>query len=193
VLQVAPPGLAVTVYPVTAAPPLLVGADQLTVTLLAPKEPRTEVGAPGTVESTTVPEVAAAPEPALLMASTVKTYELYAPIVRKTQLVLELVQVRPPGLAVTRYELIVPPPSSSGAVQVTVTSEPLAAPVTPVGAPGTAVGVRVPVADAEFALEPALFVALTQNMYVVPFVKPATVQLVVTVVHVADPGEETTV
>jgi len=107
--------------------------------------------------------------------------------------VTDVVQTRTPGLAVTRYELIVPPPSSSGAVQVTVTSEPLAAPVTPIGAPGTAVGVRVPVAVTEFALEPALFVALTQNMYVVPFVRPETVQLVVTVVQVAVPGEETTV
>lgn len=47
---------------------------------------------------------------------------------------------------------------------MTVTSEPLTEPTRPVGAPGTAAGVRVPVADAEFALEPALFVALTQNM-----------------------------
>jgi hypothetical protein len=107
--------------------------------------------------------------------------------------VIAVVQMRPLGLAVTRYELIEPPPSSSGAVQVTVTSEPLTEPTRPVGAPGTAAGVRVPVADAEFALEPALFVALTQNMYVVPFVRPATVQVVVTVVQVAVPGEETTV
>ena len=71
VLQVAPPGLAVTVYPVTAAPPELAGAAQLTTTRPDPNDPRTEVGAPGTVESTTVPEVAAAPVPALLMATTV--------------------------------------------------------------------------------------------------------------------------
>ena len=73
VLQVAPPGLAVTVYPVTVAPPVLAGAAQLTTTRPDPNDPRTDVGAPGTVESTTVPEVAAAPVPALLMATTVNT------------------------------------------------------------------------------------------------------------------------
>jgi len=46
-------------------------------------------------------------------------------------------------------------------------------------------------ADAEPV--PALFVAETVNVYEVPFVSPLTVQLVVTVVQMKDPGVEVTV
>jgi hypothetical protein len=45
--HVAPPGLAVTVYAVIAAPPVLAGAVQLTVACAFPAAPLTPVGAPG--------------------------------------------------------------------------------------------------------------------------------------------------
>ena len=47
-LAVAPPGEAITVYPVTADPPVLDGAPKLTDTCPLPGVPLTLVGAPGT-------------------------------------------------------------------------------------------------------------------------------------------------
>jgi hypothetical protein len=49
------------------------------------------------------------------------------------------------------------------------------------------------VATAEADPEPALFVAFTVNVYDVPLVRPVTVQLVVDVVQVNEPGFEVTV
>ena len=46
-----PPGLAVTVYAMIVAPPVLVGADQETSTCPLPAVPTTPVGAPGSVVS----------------------------------------------------------------------------------------------------------------------------------------------
>ena len=48
-LALAPPGLAVTVYPVMALPPLLAGAVQLTLALALPAVAVTPVGAAGAV------------------------------------------------------------------------------------------------------------------------------------------------
>ena len=62
-----------------------------------------------------------------------------------------------------------------------------------VGAPGTVAGVAGP--DGKLgALVPSSFVAVTVNVYVVPFVRPVTVQVtgtgvVSSVVHVAPPGD----
>jgi hypothetical protein len=64
---------------------------------------------------------------------------------------------------------------------------------TPVGAPGTVDGVAEFDAT-EAALVPALFVAVTVNVYEVPFVRPVTVQVVrVVALHVAVPGVAVTV
>jgi hypothetical protein len=46
---------------------------------------------------------------------------------------------------------------------------------------------------AEAAPVPFTFVAVTVNVYEVPFVRPVTVQLVVTVVQVNEPGDDVTV
>jgi hypothetical protein len=63
----------------------------------------------------------------------------------------------------------------------------------PVGALGTVDGVAEFDAT-EAALVPALFVAVTVNVYAVPFVRPVTVQVVApVVVHVFDPGVDVTV
>jgi len=63
---------------------------------------------------------------------------------------------------------------------------------TEVGASGTADGT---IADeaAEAVEVPDAFVAVTRNVYEVPFVKPETVQDVNAVVHVNEPGVEVTV
>jgi hypothetical protein len=70
----------------------------------------------------------------------------------------------------------------------------LAAPValTAVGAPGTVEGTTAAEAD-EAAPVPDAFVAVTVNVYEVPFVRPVTVHDVVAVVHVNEPGEDVTV
>ena len=65
-------------------------------------------------------------------------------------------------------------------------------PETEVGAPGTVDGVTTADAD-EAAPVPDTFVAVTVNVYDVPFVRPVTVQVVVAVVQVKEPGVEVTV
>ena len=96
------------------------------------------------------------------------------------------------GEEVTVYPVIALPPLDPGAVQL-ITDEALArVPDTDVGAPGGLAGVTL--ADAvESAEFPAAFVARTLNVYAVPFVKPVTLQEVVVVVQVKDPGVEVAV
>jgi hypothetical protein len=85
------------------------------------------------------------------------------------------------------------PPLLTGAAHDT-TDWVLAAPValTAVGAPGTVDGVTAAEAD-EAAPVPDAFVAVTVNVYEVPFVRPVTVHDVDAVVHVNEPGEDVTV
>jgi len=81
---------------------------------------------------------------------------------------------------------------SVGAVHETSTEASPNTTATSIGAPGTVAGTTAPeVVDAEPV--PALFVAFTVNVKEVPFVRPVTVQLVVEVVQVNEPGEDVTV
>jgi len=84
------------------------------------------------------------------------------------------------------------PPFDDGAIQETTADESPNTPDTPVGTLGTVAGTT----DAE-ALDaepvPALFVAVTVNVYEVPLVRPLTAQLVVVDVHVNEPGDDVTV
>jgi hypothetical protein len=85
-----------------AEPPLLTGAVKATDTCALPEVPTTEVGAPGTVAGVTAEDAEdAAPVPTLLVAVTVKVYEV--PLVRPVTTIgeAEPVPVRPPGLEVT--------------------------------------------------------------------------------------------
>ena len=85
------------------------------------------------------------------------------------------VAVTPPGEEVATYDVIVAPPSEPGAVKATVAVvDPVAVAVPIVGAPGV---VRGTTADetVDVAPVPAALVALTRNVYDVPFVKPVTV------------------
>ena len=112
-----------------------------------------------------------APVPATFVAATVKVYEV--PFVRPLTVhdVDEVEQVAPPGLDVTVYDVIAAPPLLAGAVHVTVALALPADAVTPVGAPGTVLGVTaLDAADAGPAPEP--FVAVTVNVYDEPFVRP---------------------
>ena len=80
----------------------------------------TPVGWPGAAGATAVDGSEATLGPARLLATTVKMYE--TPAVRPVtmqEVALVLVQVLPPGLAVTTYLVICRPPSDAGAVHHT--------------------------------------------------------------------------
>ena len=70
--------------------------------------------------------------------------------------------------------MIAEPPLFTGALHVKATDALPAVPATEVGAPGTVRGVTADDA-VETVPVPAVFVALTRNVYAVPFVKPVTV------------------
>ena len=88
-------------------------------------------------------------------------------------------------------------PLLEGPVHVSETEPLPRVPATDVGAPGTVAGITADDAD-DAALVPTLFVAVTVNVYDVPFVKPETVQaavigLPVFDVHVKPPGDDVAV
>ena len=83
--------------------------------------------------------------------------------------------VTPPGEDVAVYEVIVAPPLETGCVKPTLAVDvPVFVAVPIVGTPGT---VRGTTADetVDVAPVPAMLVALTRNVYDIPFVKPVTV------------------
>ena len=84
------------------------------------------------------------------------------------------------------------PPSDAGADQLTTACASPARAVTPVGAPGAEAALVGTTAfeAAEAALVPTAFVAVTVNVYGVPFVSPVTVALSVEppTLAVAPPG-----
>jgi hypothetical protein len=83
------------------------------------------------------------------------------------------VAVNPPTLEVTVYPVIIEPPFDTGAVnEIVACPLPLIA-TTPVGASGTVEGVT-PLLAPDEVLVPEMFVAVTVNEYVFPFVNPVT-------------------
>ena len=88
------------------------------------------------------------------------------------QVVVMVVQVRPPGVEVTVYPVMAEPPSETGAVQVTVDAvfwpEFAAAPV---GAPGTVAGVTDTGGEG-MPTGVTAFSAVTVKAYEVPLVSP---------------------
>jgi hypothetical protein len=90
VLALAPPGEAVTVYPVTGDPPLLEGATHETRAWVLPAVAVTAVGAPGTVNGVTAALADDAREvPATLVAVTVNVYAV--PLTRPVTVRLDAV------------------------------------------------------------------------------------------------------
>lgn len=87
------------------------------------------------------------------------------------------------------------PPSLVGTVQAIFIVPPVPVPLTPEGAEGTPAGVTAAELDEAEAELPAEFVAEEVNVYAVPLVNGAIVQLVpgATTVHVALPGDAVTV
>jgi hypothetical protein len=68
-----PPGDDVTVYPLIAVPPSLLGAVHVTLALASPAVADAPVGASGTFDAVTAADAAEGPEsPTVLVATTVK-------------------------------------------------------------------------------------------------------------------------
>jgi hypothetical protein len=160
--------------------PLFAGAVHDTVADALPAVAATPAGVPGAVAGVT--ELDAADDgdaPTAFVAVTVNVYAV--PFVNPLTVALvplEVVAVcaADPTKGVTVYDVIGLPPLA-GAVQETV-AEPLPAVAeTPVGTPGTAAGVtELDAADGDPV--PTAFVAVTVNVYAVPFVNPSIVAFV---------------
>ena len=92
----------------------------------------------------------------------------------------------PAGVPVTAYPVTGEPPVLAGAVHDTVTWLSPATPATPVGAPGTVLGVTDPEGSDETP-DPATFDAATVNVCPVPLVRPDTTHDVAGAATVHDP------
>ena len=93
------------------------------------------------------------------------------------------VQLRPPGLAVTVYDVMADPPSEAGVDHETATWPFPGAAVTDVGGPGTVAGVtELDAGDA--GVFQVFSRATTSNVYAVPLASPVTS-------HVAEPVSAT--
>src|SRR2546421_674770 len=126
--------------------PLSAAADQVTMAEALAGAAETPVGTLGTVRGVArVGGVEAGPGPAWLVAVTVKPYSV--PLIRPVMgvEVSGATTVTGPGapapVAVTVKEVIGEPPLSTGADQVTVAEAFSGLATTPVGAPGTVIGV----------------------------------------------------
>jgi hypothetical protein len=176
---------------VIAEPPSLAGAVHDTTASVSPGVAVTAVGAPGAALGITAAEAPDAGDvPAALVAVTVNVYAV--PLTRP----VTVADVAPvvfagatPGAAVTVYPVIAEPPLLAGAVHDTTAWMFPGVAVTPVGAPGTALGMTAALATETEDVPAALF-AVTVNVYAVPLDRPATVAVVaMTVVVVAPPGD----
>jgi hypothetical protein len=145
----------------------------------------------------------AAEVPTALVAVTVNVYAvpLVSPVIVAVDRLPATVTMIPlgfvpSGLDLTVYPVIAELPLFVGAVHVTIAEvfPPVAVPM--VGAPGIVGGEGVTCADAADAADiPIAFVAVTVNVYTVPFVRPVTVAEVLNpdAVAVIAPGLDVTV
>ena len=130
--------------------------------------------------------------PAEFVAVTVNVYEVPFVRPRTVQEVVAELQVNDPGLEVTVYETTAAPLEAGAVHDTTDWAFAFDEAKTAVGAPGAVAGIAA--ADATDAAPlPAEFVAVTVNVYDVPFVRPVTTQEVDALVQVNDPGVEVTV
>lgn len=202
VVQDAPPGVAVTVYPVIGDVPELTGADQETVTAPFPSDVDRLVGAPGAagvgIGVTADDGVDGSPAPAAFRATTAKRWA--TPFVRPVTVHVRVTPTRQPGIDVgdpapsrttTSYPVMGDPPLKRVADHDTVALASPGTAVTVKGGNGTLRGVAdTPV---EATLVPIALVAVTVNEYGKPLVSPVNTHDVVVVVHVTGPGVAVTV
>jgi len=172
---------------VIAEPPLLTGAVKLTVMFPSPAVATTPPGAPGTSTSVNVFEAAElAPVPTLLVALTVHVYptpRVIPAIVIGLAVPLTVIS---PALQLTVYPVMAAPPLSAGATKLTANAPRPPVIVTPVGTPGNPTG-KTEFDAADAAPVPTSFVAVTVQMYAVPFVRPVTVIGLMVPVAVSEP------
>ncbi len=165
---------------------MLAGAPQLTATEVDEDVLATGVvGMPGTPAVTAVEAAEAAPVPSAFVAVTVKVYAVLLVRPPTVQVVAPVVvQVKLPGEEVTVYPVMAEPPVA-GAVHETISWAfvPPAAPVTPVGTPGSVAGVRLGLA-ADVEPEPLALAAVTEKVYAVPAVSPELMRQLVAVATV---------
>jgi hypothetical protein len=125
---------------------------------------RVTIGDGGSTGVTDELGVLAGPSPAEFVATTLNVYEM--PFVNPCtvhEVATDVVHVKPPGLDVTVYPVIVDPPSLAGAAHDTSAWPLPGDAVTPVGAPGAPTGVTGADAD-DAGPSPAPLVATTANV-----------------------------
>ena len=106
--------------------------------------------------------------------------------------VVAVEQVLAPGEEVAVYDRIAEPFVAGADHDTVILPVPACAAVPLTGAPGSVAGVNAfDAAEAEPV--PVPFVAVTVNVYDVPFVSPVTVHHVFDVTHVTPPGDDVTV
>jgi hypothetical protein len=158
-----------------AEPPVVDGAVQMTEADLLSAVAATCVGALGRSSgSTALDGVDVGPTPRTFMAATTKVYvvPLVSPLTVHVVAPV-VVQVFPPGVAVTVY-LVTGEPPLFGAVHTTL-ADPLPAVATTLdGGPGTVEGVSA-LGAVVAGPAPLGFCAATVTVYVVPFTKPVMV------------------
>jgi hypothetical protein len=155
-------------------PPLLAGALNETVAWPLPGVAVTPVGEPGIVDGVTeLLALDAVLVPIEFVAVTVNVYAV--PFVRPVTVIGDEppVAVNPPVFELTVYNVIPEPPLLAGALKETVAWPFPGVAVTPVGAPGTVAGTTELLVPEE-VLVPTELLAVTVNVYVVPFVSPVT-------------------
>jgi len=183
---------------VIAEPPLLAGAAHDTTACVFPELPVTPCGGPGGPFGVTgVEAVDGAPVPAEFVAFTENVYAVPSVSPPTLQVSRLVVHVLLSGADVTVYPVTAAPPLLAGAAQVTAALPGLpfvaAVAATDVGAPGTVAGIT-PTDEVDTLLVPSAFVAVTANVYDVPLVSAATLQVSAPVVpHVFEPGVDVTV
>ena len=193
IVHVAPPGDAVTVCDVAAAPACAAETDSVT-----DASPMTTPGAPGTfglaVGVTAADGADAADVPPALLAVAVNVYAvpLLRPATRHEPDAPTIVQLAPPGDAVTVCD--VAGHASMASATDTLTDR---SPTTTSGIAGTlGGGVGVTGADGADAAEvPPALLAVAVNVYSVPFVRPDTTHepKAPAIVQLAPPGVAVTV
>ena len=182
-MPVLAPVFEVAVYVVIAEPPLDAGAVNATVADVGPAAATAPIpGTPGGPRMVTGADGADGAEvPAAFVAVTVNVYGV--PAVSPVTVIVpepawDTVPVKEPVSEVAVYLVIAEPPLDAGNVNATVADvdvDPAAATAPMVGAPGTVTGVTG-AEGADTAEVPPAFVAVTVNVYAVPFDRPVTSQ-----------------
>jgi hypothetical protein len=185
------PTFEVTVYDVIGEPPLNAGADHERLAEPFPAAPARFVGASGIVDGVVaLLAVDAVLVPFAFVAVTVNVYAV--PFVRPVIVIGDDPPVAvAPVFEVTVYLVIVEPPLLGALNEIVAVPFPLVA-VTFVGVPGGPEGTTELLVPDD-VLVPTAFVAVTVNVYVVPFVRPVTVIVDDPPVAVMPPTFEVTV